>query len=68
MLAHAQQFKAQRGRPRGDLPGLIYKLGLEQSLLNQPWPQLSVPLRSSPKCPCCLSGLAWPCFAVGGVP
>ncbi len=37
-----QQFKAQRGRPRGDLPSLIHKLGLEQSLLNQPWPQLSV--------------------------
>mmetsp|Transcript_2537 Transcript_2537/g.7620 ORF Transcript_2537/g.7620 Transcript_2537/m.7620 type:complete len:230 (-) Transcript_2537:2825-3514(-) len=37
----AQQFKAQRGRPRGDLPSLIHKLGLEQSLLNQPWPQLS---------------------------
>lgn len=47
----AQQFKAQRGRPRGDLPGLIHKLGLEQSLLNQPWPQLSVPLRCSPLLP-----------------
>jgi hypothetical protein len=37
-----QQFKAQRGRPRGDLPALIHRLGLEQSVLNQPWTQLSV--------------------------
>lgn len=36
-----QQFKAQRGRPRGDLPALIHRLGLEQSVLNQPWTQLS---------------------------
>ena len=37
-----QQFKAQRGRPRGDLPALIHDLGLEQEVLNQPWTQLSV--------------------------
>ncbi|GAB4820659.1 hypothetical protein N2152v2_007705 [Parachlorella kessleri] len=36
-----QQFKAQRGRPRGDLPALIHDLGLEQEVLNQPWTQLS---------------------------
>ncbi|EIE23944.1 P-loop containing nucleoside triphosphate hydrolase protein [Coccomyxa subellipsoidea C-169] len=37
----AQQFKAQRGRPRGDLPALVAELGLEQSVLNQPWIELS---------------------------
>ena len=37
----AQQFAAQRGRPRGDLPALIHDLGLEQSVLNQPWSELS---------------------------
>jgi hypothetical protein len=37
-----QQFKAQRGRPRGDLPALIAELGLEQGVLNQPWAELSV--------------------------
>lgn len=42
LIMHLQQFKAQRGRPRGDLPALIYRLGLEQSVLNQPWTQLSV--------------------------
>ena len=37
-----QQFAAQRGRPRGDLPALIHELGLEQGVLNQPWTELSV--------------------------
>ncbi|KAK9838333.1 hypothetical protein WJX81_005256 [Elliptochloris bilobata] len=37
----AQQFAAQRGRPRGDLPALIHELGLEQGVLNQPWTELS---------------------------
>jgi hypothetical protein len=37
-----QQFKAQRGRPRGDLPALIAELGLDQRVLNQPWVELSV--------------------------
>uniref|UniRef100_A0A7S0UW87 ABC transporter domain-containing protein n=1 Tax=Polytomella parva TaxID=51329 RepID=A0A7S0UW87_9CHLO len=36
-----QQFAAQRGRPRGDLPALTHSLGLDPELLNQPWPQLS---------------------------
>ena len=40
--AHSQHFKAQRGRPRGDLPALIAELGLEQGVLNQPWVELSV--------------------------
>ena len=38
----AQQFKAQRGRPRGDLPAIVAALGLEQRVLNQPWVELSV--------------------------
>ena len=38
----AQQFVAQRGRPRGDLPAIIAELGLDQGVLNQPWTQLSV--------------------------
>jgi ABC-type iron transport system FetAB ATPase subunit len=37
-----QQFKAQRARPRSDLPALVHDLGLEQGVLNQPWAQLSV--------------------------
>ena len=37
-----QQFAAQRGRPRGDLPALVHELGLEQGVLNQPWTELSV--------------------------
>lgn len=37
-----QQFKAQRGRQRGDLPALVHQLGLEQGVLNQPWVELSV--------------------------
>ncbi len=37
-----QQFKAQKGRPRGDLPALIAELGLEPGVLNQPWVELSV--------------------------
>jgi len=41
----AQQFAAQRGRPRGDLPALIHELGLEQGVLNQPWTELSVRAR-----------------------
>ena len=32
----------QRGRPRSDLPTLVHLLGLEQSVLNQPWVELSV--------------------------
>ena len=40
----AQQLGAQRGRPRGDLPSLIQQLGLEQGVLNQAWPELSVRL------------------------
>lgn len=36
-----QQFRAQHGRPRGDLPALIHDLGLEQGVLNQPWTELS---------------------------
>jgi len=36
-----QQFSAQRRRPRGDLPALVHSLGLEQSVLNQPWTELS---------------------------
>jgi ABC-type iron transport system FetAB ATPase subunit len=37
----AQRFSAQRGRPRGDLPAIVHELGLEQSVLNQPWSELS---------------------------
>ena len=37
----AQRFSAQRGRPRGDLPAIIHELGLEQSVLLQPWSELS---------------------------
>ncbi|KXZ54490.1 hypothetical protein GPECTOR_4g555 [Gonium pectorale] len=37
----AQRFAAQRGRPRGDLPALVGALGLEQSVLNQQWGELS---------------------------
>ena len=37
----AQQFAAQKGRPRGDLPTLIHDLGLEQVVLNQAWTELS---------------------------
>ena len=37
----AQQFAAQKGRPRGDLPTLIHDLGLEQVVLNQAWTGLS---------------------------
>jgi putative ABC transport system ATP-binding protein len=43
-----QSFASQRARPRGDLPALIYQLGLEQEVLNQEWSQLSVSLRSAP--------------------
>ncbi len=45
VLRAAQQFAAQRGRPRGDLPALIHELGLEQGVLNQPWTELSVRAR-----------------------
>ncbi len=41
-LLLVQQFKAQRGRPRGDLPAIVAALGLEQRVLNQPWVELSV--------------------------
>jgi hypothetical protein len=37
-----QSFASQRARPRGDLPALIFQLGLEQQVLNQEWSQLSV--------------------------
>jgi hypothetical protein len=38
-----QQFKAQKGRPRGDLPTITRALGLDpQVVLNQPWTELSV--------------------------
>ncbi|MEW5297272.1 MAG: hypothetical protein WDW36_000492 [Sanguina aurantia] len=37
----AQQFAAQKGRPRGDLPSLVHDLGLEQAVLNQNWSELS---------------------------
>lgn len=46
MCVSAQQFKAQRGRPRGDLPAIIAELGLEQRVLNQPWVELSVRITS----------------------
>jgi ABC-type iron transport system FetAB ATPase subunit len=36
-----QRFRAQRNRPRGDLPALIHYLGLEQSTLHQPFHSLS---------------------------
>lgn len=38
----AQKFASQRGRERGDLPALVFQLGLEQVVLNQPWSELSV--------------------------
>ncbi|KAK9843236.1 hypothetical protein WJX74_009070 [Apatococcus lobatus] len=37
----AQQFKAQKGRPRSDLPAIIHDLGLEPGVLNQQWSELS---------------------------
>ena len=37
----AQQFKSQKGRARLDLPTIIHSLGLEQSVLLQPWASLS---------------------------
>ena len=41
--AVAQQFKAQKGRSRGDLPAITRALGLDpQVVLNQPWTELSV--------------------------
>ena len=36
-----QRFAAQRQRPRGDLPQLVHYLGLEQSVLHQPFDSLS---------------------------
>lgn len=38
----AQRFASQRGRPRRDLPAIIQELGLEQTVLLQPWSELSV--------------------------
>lgn len=38
----AQKFASQKGRRRGDLPALVFQLGLEQVVLNQPWAELSV--------------------------
>jgi hypothetical protein len=46
-----QQFRAQHGRPRGDLPALIHDLGLEQGVLNQPWTELSVSVRPASRQP-----------------
>ncbi|CAD7695221.1 unnamed protein product [Ostreobium quekettii] len=37
----AQKFAAQRGRQRGDLPDILFQLGLEQLLLNRKWGELS---------------------------
>jgi ABC-type iron transport system FetAB ATPase subunit len=37
----AQSFANQRGKWRGDLPATIHQLGLEQSVLGQPWSSLS---------------------------
>lgn len=42
-----QQFKAQKGRPRSDLPAIIHDLGLEPGVLNQQWSELSVSPPSS---------------------
>jgi ABC-type iron transport system FetAB ATPase subunit len=36
-----QRFASQRQRPRGDLPQLVHYLGLEQSILHQPFDSLS---------------------------
>lgn len=41
MYYAAQQFKAQKGRPRSDLPAIIHDLGLEPGVLNQQWSELS---------------------------
>ena len=51
-----QQFKAQKGRPRGDLPALIAELGLEPNVLNQPWVELSV------RTFCCSMAFWWSCL------
>lgn len=37
----AQRFRSQRKRLRGDLPAIAAELGLEQSVLLQPWTELS---------------------------
>jgi len=37
----AQKFASQKGRPRGDLPAIVFQLGLEQAVLNQRWAELS---------------------------
>lgn len=36
-----QNFSSQRGRPRRHLPSIINQLGLEESVLHQPWSELS---------------------------
>ena len=38
----AQKFASQKGRRRGDLPAIVFQLGLEQAVLNQRWTELSV--------------------------
>ena len=37
----AQKFASQKGRKRGDLPAIVFQLGLEQTVLNQRWGDLS---------------------------
>ena len=58
VCAFLQQFKAQKGRPRGDLPALIAELGLEPGVLNQPWVELSVRALSSNGFSGCTSAFA----------
>lgn len=48
-----QRFAAQKGRPRGDLPALIHELGLNQSVLNQSWTDLSVRQCATEACRLC---------------
>lgn len=38
----AQKFASQKGRRRGDLPAIVFQLGLEQAVLNRRWVELSV--------------------------
>lgn len=45
----AQKFASQKGRRRGDLPAIVFQLGLEQAVLNRRWAELSVkPTTPSP--------------------
>eukprot|EP00878_Enallax_costatus_P000739 GHUV01000854.1.p1 GENE.GHUV01000854.1~~GHUV01000854.1.p1 ORF type:complete len:259 (+),score=82.44 GHUV01000854.1:175-951(+) len=41
LLNTAQQFCSQRGRPRGDIHALVEDLGLQVSMLQQQWTELS---------------------------